>query len=100
MTAYVVLIKERTKDADALARYAEKAVAARDGHAITPLALYGAFAQLEGDPAEGAVIISFPTMADARAWYDSPAYQEALTHRKAGGEYRVFMVEGVDATAG
>ncbi|AGH51385.1 MULTISPECIES: DUF1330 domain-containing protein [Sphingomonadales] len=99
MTAYVVLIKEQTRDAEALAVYAGKATAARAGHALTPLALYGRYEQLEGEAAEGAVIISFPTMAEARAWYDSPAYQEALAHRQAGGDYRVFLIEGVDAAA-
>jgi uncharacterized protein (DUF1330 family) len=36
-------------------------------------------------------------MAAARAWYDSPAYEEARQHRFKGAEYRMLLVEGVDA---
>jgi uncharacterized protein (DUF1330 family) len=34
-------------------------------------------------------------MAEAKAWYESPLYQQALVHRLKGAEYRVFMVEGL-----
>jgi uncharacterized protein (DUF1330 family) len=51
---------------------------------------------LEGPPVEGAVILSFPSMSEARAWYESPAYQAAREHRLKGAEYRVFLVEGLD----
>jgi uncharacterized protein (DUF1330 family) len=50
---------------------------------------------LEGAPVDGAVILEFPTIADAKAAYDSPLYQEALKHRLKGAEYRVFIVEGL-----
>ncbi len=65
------------------------------GHPITPRAFYGDFEMLEGDPIEGAVILEFPSMATARAWYDSPAYQAAVAHRHRGADYRVFIVEGL-----
>lgn len=100
MTAYVVFTRERTTDTAELKLYAEKAGAAREGHMLTPLAFYGRIDMLEGHPAEGCVILSFPTMAEAHGWYDSPAYQNALQHRLNGSEYRVFIVEGVDAAAG
>ena len=95
MTAYVVMLKERTRDAAEMAIYSEKAAAARGDHALTPLAIYGQIDHLEGAPAEGAVIVSFPTMAEARAWYDSPAYQDARSNRMKGADYRMFIVEGV-----
>ena len=50
---------------------------------------------LEGPDAEGVVILQFPSAAEARAWYDSPAYQAALEHRLKGAAYRVMIVEGV-----
>lgn len=46
---------------------------------------------------DGAVVLEFPTVADARAWYESPLYQQALPHRLKGAEYRVFIVEGLAA---
>jgi uncharacterized protein (DUF1330 family) len=37
-------------------------------------------------------------MAAARAWYNSPAYQEARLHRMKGAQYRMLLVEGSDVT--
>jgi uncharacterized protein (DUF1330 family) len=44
---------------------------------------------------DGAAIVQFPSMADARAAYNDPRYQEALQHRLKGAEYRVFIAEGL-----
>ncbi|MGY4925793.1 DUF1330 domain-containing protein [Streptomyces sp. 900105755] len=55
---------------------------------------------LEGAPFDGVLIHRFPSVADARAWHESPAYQAALPHRQAGANYRVFIVEGASATQG
>ncbi|MEL7965090.1 DUF1330 domain-containing protein [Vreelandella neptunia] len=95
MPAYVVLTREHTHDAQEMERYGEKAKAAREGHAPQPLAFYGDFEVLEGSAMEGAVILRFPDMAAARAWYQSPAYQEARKHRFQGADYRVFIVDGL-----
>jgi len=46
---------------------------------------------------DGAVILEFPTLADAKASYESPLYQQALKHRLKGADYRVFIVEGVQS---
>ncbi len=96
MPAYVVFTREETTDEAQLQQYSEKAAAARPGHDLTPLAFYGKFELLEGDPIEGAVILRFADMAAARNWYNSPAYQEALQHRLSGAKYRVFIVQGLD----
>lgn len=98
MTAFIVFTREHTNDPAELKIYGEQASAAAEGHALTPLALYGKHDVLEGPPIEGAVILSFPTAAQARAWYDSPAYQAARQHRLKGAQYRVFIVEGVDGS--
>jgi uncharacterized protein (DUF1330 family) len=36
-------------------------------------------------------------MEEAKAWYDSPAYQQARLHRRLGGDYRVFILEGLES---
>ena len=95
MTAYVLLIRERLRDEAAMQRYAAAAGPARHGHDLTALAFYGACETLEGPTAEGVVLLSFPDMDAARAWYQSPAYQEACAHRFQGADYRVVLVEGV-----
>ena len=96
MPAYIVLTRERTHDSEEMQRYSEKAKAAREGHDPQPLAFYGDVEGLEGSDMEGAVILRFPDMAAARAWYQSPAYQEARKHRFLGADYRVFLVEGIE----
>ena len=39
--------------------------------------------------------LTVPDMDAAKAWYQSPAYQEAKVHRLAGATYRVLVTEGV-----
>lgn len=95
MPAYLVLIREKTIDADELAKYGPEARSAGEGHPLKPLALYGAIDHLEGKPIEGAVIIEFPDMEAARTWYDSPAYQAAARRRRAGSLSQAFFIEGL-----
>lgn len=95
MSAYIVFIKEREHDSAAMAEYASKAGPSLGGHTAKPLAYYGAIETLEGPDAAGSVIIEFPDMAAARAWYNSPAYQEARKSRFQGGDYRVFITAGL-----
>lgn len=95
MSAYMVYVRDRITDSEEFKTYEALAPAASAGHPITPLAFYGAVETLEGSSVDGAVVLEFPTMADARAAYDSPLYQAALKHRLQGAEYRVFIVEGL-----
>lgn len=95
MTAYIVFIRESTQDATELERYDASVKPSFDGHPVGFLAVYGKHETLEGAPVEGAVILSFPTMAEAKAWYGSAAYQEAAQHRFKGATYRVVVVEGI-----
>jgi uncharacterized protein (DUF1330 family) len=95
MTAYFVLVRDRTTNPDTLQQYNETAGGAKGDHPLTVLALHGAVTQLEGAATEGSVILSFPTKEDALAWYHSPAYQEVLQLRLQGSEGRGFIVEGV-----
>ena len=99
MSAYAVIIRDRTVDAGELELYKQKAPAAREGHDLTPLAFYGAYEVLEGESIEGAVILRFPSMEAARAWYNSPTYREALPHRLRGTQSRAFFIEGTDTEA-
>lgn len=95
MSAYVVFIREKTIDRAELEAYWQKAPAAMQGQPMKALAAYGHHVTLEGPDVEGIVIAEFPTIEDARAWYDSPAYQEAAQHRFRGAVYRGLIVEGV-----
>ena len=95
MSAYLVFIKEREHDGAAMAAYGPKAGQSLGGHPGKPLAFYGPIETLEGPEALGSVIIEFPDMDAARAWYNSPAYQEARQHRFQGADYRVILTQGL-----
>jgi uncharacterized protein (DUF1330 family) len=95
MPAYFVAIRDKTKDAAALETYGKAAGGSMAGHKMTPRALYGRQVNLEGSPAEGIVILEFPSVEEAEAWYHSPAYQAAVIHRHKGADYRVYIVDGV-----
>ena len=62
---------------------------------MTPLSVYAAIEALEGDAPDGMVLLQFPTIEDARAWYNSPEYQAAIPHRMKGAEYRALLFQGL-----
>lgn len=62
---------------------------------IQPLVVYGQSEAPEGANPDGIVMLQFPTIEDAKAWYESPAYQEALALRKDAADWRVIIVEGL-----
>lgn len=95
MVAYAVFIRELTRDPAEMQAYAGKAGGSLAGHAVKVLAAYGRQEVLEGAATEGVVILEFPSMAEAKAWYESPLYREAREHRFKGADYREFLVEGV-----
>lgn len=93
MTAYVIAIREKTHDAEALAAYSAAAALARRED-MEVLAAYGACEALEGAPAEGVVLARFPDMEAGRAWFNSPEYQAARQHRLKGADYRFLLIQG------
>jgi uncharacterized protein (DUF1330 family) len=95
MSAFMVYVRDRILDPAEMKIYEDSAPAASSGHPMTPLACYGAVETLEGPTVDGAVIVQFPSMADALAAYNDPRYQDALKHRLKGAEYRVFITEGL-----
>lgn len=95
MAAYAIFIRDRMKDPEEFAIYGQKGRAARGDHPLKPLAYYGAHETWEGEPADGVVVLEFPTLEAARAWYRSPGYQEAKAHRLKAADYRVVLVEGL-----
>ncbi len=95
MPAYVVFTREQTLDQSELEAYWTRVKATMDGRPLKVLAAYGKHVTLEGPDVEGVVIAEFPTLEEARDWYDSPAYQSAAQHRHRGAVYRGLIVEGV-----
>lgn len=95
MAAYAVFIRDSTRDPAEMQTYSQMAGATLEGHPAKVLAAYGRQEVLEGPDHEGVVIVEFPSIEAARAWYNSPAYREAREHRFKGAVYRAVIVEGV-----
>jgi uncharacterized protein (DUF1330 family) len=96
MVAYVILIREKPPhDPAEMEAYGRKVAETPPPATLKPLVLYGAMEALEGALPDGAVVLEFPTVEDARNWYYSPTYQAAAAHRKKGADYRAFIVQGL-----
>jgi uncharacterized protein (DUF1330 family) len=95
MTAYLILFVEEIVDRDEMATYALKA-RGMPGAPAKPLIVYGRKLVMEGPDFEGVAMLAFADLEEARAWYESPHYQEALPHRLRGARSRLVIVEGND----
>ena len=51
---------------------------------------------MEGDWADWTVVVAFPDLERAHAWYASPGYQEILPLRTNNSDGATIIVEGVD----
>jgi uncharacterized protein (DUF1330 family) len=96
MTAYAIFIQERSRNAAELQRYTELLRPLLGKSEATVLAAHGPQDVLEGAAPEGMVMVSFPSMEAARAFYDSHEYQVAVKHRFLGADYLSFIVGGVN----
>ena len=72
---------------------AAESIAAAGGRYI---ARGGAVEALEGDPPAGrTVVLEFPDMAGAVAWYHGERYQQARRLRAGAASARMYVVDGV-----
>jgi len=56
----------------------------------------GSVRSLEGDPTKRIVMIAFPSVEQAQAWYDSPAYRAIWPVRHRSAKSKVFIVDHED----
>ena len=95
MTAYVISDVE-TRDPEAMARYRTLAAESIARHGGRYVVRGGPIESLEGGwSPEAIVIVAFDTADQARAWYASPEYAEALKLRRTALARRLILVEGV-----
>jgi uncharacterized protein (DUF1330 family) len=80
-------------DETAYGEYAKLAGPAIADHGGKFLARGARFVQLEGKERPRNVVARFPTLEEAVACYNSPAYQEALSHAKGASERELMVVE-------
>jgi len=97
-TAYVISEADLITDLTGIKKYGEKVgdtLAPFKGHCH--LVVAGAQAQsLDGEAPQGIVVIAFDSAQQARAWYDSPAYEAIRSIRQNAVKGRMFLVEGVE----
>jgi uncharacterized protein (DUF1330 family) len=97
MPAYLIVIRQDPiRDPDAYAEYQKRTRANPPKVRGRPLVANGAIQALEGDAPEGVVVFQFASVEDARAWYESEEYQDALPHRRKAAHFQTFIVEGFE----
>ncbi len=97
MPAYIIITREKTRDATKLEEYKKLAPASFQQQPATFRAYNGRHEVLEGPAIENIIILEFPSYDEAKAWYHSPAYQTASEHRFQGGDYRCILTDGIEA---
>jgi len=95
MAAYVIAEVEVT-DPAAYEEYRKKVPATIAQYGGKYLARGGATETKEGGWAPARfVILEFPSMEQARRWYDSPEYAPALAIRKRASKSKLIFAEGL-----
>lgn len=96
MAVYMLFIREGAiRDQSEMTQYSRMNRESPRDPKVKPLVVYGAIEPVEGAAPDGMVMLQFPTVEDAKAWYNSPSYQAALPHRQKGADYRAFIVQGL-----
>ena len=97
MPAYLIVYQDSPiRDEASMAEYQRRNRAEPPADfEITPRVIYGAVQGLEGSPPHGVIMLEFPNVEEAKAWYNSPSYQAALPYRLKAADYRTIIVEGV-----
>jgi uncharacterized protein (DUF1330 family) len=95
MPAYMIALNRSVHDLQKLESYWKAAGPTFEGRGAKFLSIYTPLAPLElMGPLEGVVLIEFPDVAAAKAWYESPAYQKARQHRVGAAETEFFIIDG------
>jgi uncharacterized protein (DUF1330 family) len=94
MAAYVIA-DVTVKDPEAYAEYRRQVPATVAKHGGRFLVRGGAWESIEGDWRPGrVVVIEFPDLAAARAWYGSQEYAPLITLRQRASAGHLILVEG------
>ena len=88
------------RDADAFQTYRTRAAASISQHGGKYLARGGTIETLEGtwEP-NNVIVVEFPSVERARAWYRSPEYASALEVRDRALSRNLILVDGIDSSS-
>jgi uncharacterized protein (DUF1330 family) len=96
MPAYLLAIRKGpVKDPAAMAEYQRRTREIKAKFELVPRVVYGEIQPLEGDTPDGVIVLEFPTMEEARAWYENSEYQDAVPFRQQAADYDMFIVQGM-----
>jgi uncharacterized protein (DUF1330 family) len=95
MAAYVIADVRDAWDAEALAEYRRRNSGAVANHGGRFVVRGGEHELLEGEwPTRRLVVIEFPDMAAARAWWTSEEYEAIKPLRRGGSTTNIILVDG------
>ena len=95
MTAYAVAVIRETRFGPEIKEYLQRIDATLAPYSGRYRVHGGPYHPLEGTWSSDLVIIEFPSMEQAKAWYDSDAYAAIRPLRTAHTEGDVLLVQGV-----
>jgi uncharacterized protein (DUF1330 family) len=100
MPAYVISDVKEIRDPAAFEAYRSRAAASIARYGGRYLVRGGSVERLEGDwSPHPIIVVEFPDIERARAWYRSPEYARALDVRDNALGRNLILVEGVAASA-
>lgn len=84
-------------DPEGMKPYLEGTGATLEPYTVTPLIYGGTLDAIEGEAPRGKIVmLRFDSLAQARDWYASPAYQAILGHRLSAAHNRAYIIEGLE----
>ena len=96
MSAYLI-VRLKITDEDKIAKYREITPPILEKYKGKFIARDSNVTTLEGKKeSRRVVIIEFPSMVEAKGFYHSTEYQEAIKLRESGAEVEFIAVEGVE----
>ncbi|MEY2659685.1 MAG: hypothetical protein RLZZ123_857 [Pseudomonadota bacterium] len=96
MPCAYIIANVRVTNPEQYAEYRQWSSAAFEAHQVEVLVRGGHFEVMEGDwVPDRLVLLRFPSVAAAQAFYDSPEYGKARVARENAAVMRMVVVEGV-----
>lgn len=95
MKAYVI-VNVAVRDPERYKDYVKAATPTVAAHGGRYVVRGGRAERLEGDvPVNRIVVLEFPSFAQAKGWYESPEYRDALAIRESCATGTLILVEGM-----
>ena len=89
------IVQLDVQDKDLYLEYTRRATEIEARHGGRPLVVSDAEEVIEGNwPSQRIVVLEFPSIDDARAWYRDPDYQDIVPLRHQATSSSILLVEG------